>query len=264
MHRARLLACAAVFALTVSGCSGGPDEPADAAPSASASTLDGATDLALVLAESSYRFSIAFTTPARDIGDFEMPKEDGKVEGVADGHAGVLRAKSESGLAGALHKDSLVIGDQAWQRIDIGGTNLKGWMPTLAPMALNGLHPWRIPAALESAKNVAADAGGYTGTLDLTADPAEGLASYAMQGSDVDVTAVPFTLTLDGEGRPAAFRFEAGEGALSVAFEFSGYGIAVKEEPPSVDELAEPPVVDVDPDKIVCVGNDGKVVPCKD
>ncbi|MEV0644563.1 hypothetical protein AB0I28_04820 [Phytomonospora sp. NPDC050363] len=257
-------AFAACLLLAVTSACAGPTVTPNAPMGASAEPVqspDSAGEAAAILATGSYRFDIDFTTPQRTMGGFQKPAASAEGGGSADAHAGTLRvAYEEVDSRFASGAEILMIGEEAWSRMTSGGRAVIGWVRTVpGATAFSGLEPWALPGAVASAEGVAQTAPGeYTGTLDLRTSTLADL-----DGSvGADVSAVPFTLTLDAEGRPATFHFATVDGTLSAAYSFTDYGLTVDEKPPSDAELGDP--LDAAPGTDTKCSMNGEPVDCDD
>jgi hypothetical protein len=149
------------------------------------------------------------------------------------------------------------VGQDQWIKIDLGSSlNAKGginptkWM-LLDPKKLTGgsAHLFDLdgPDAMDTSGLftkvsgvTAIDATHLSGTVDISAATGVSkLGKDALQAVGQKATAVPFTLTLDSEGRPAKIEFKGDVDQLIQTLTWSNYG--------SPTPITAPPAADVIP-----------------
>ncbi|GLZ78010.1 hypothetical protein Afil01_28170 [Actinorhabdospora filicis] len=145
-----------------------------------------------------------------------------RVSGAFDTGAKVWRATA--GPVNAKRITILTIGEKQWSQ---GMTDM--WMASSVPF-LPRMAPWSVAEDLTAA----------TATIDVSLEESarlfETTVSEPFFGVDADFAAVPYTLTLDGQGRPATLEYAVA--GIAVTITFADYGLAVAEKAP---ENALPP-----------------------
>jgi hypothetical protein len=170
--------------------------------------------------------------------------------------ATVTLAASESGLQ--LHASATKIADKLWIKFDFGaalnrqaGIDPTKWMlvdpsklkQDVLPFDLTGPDALQIAGVFTSVTNVTAtDATHLAGTVDLTKAIGPNKPSKDdLSGAGSAAAAVPFTVTLDGQGRITELKItpDSAHPTLNMTATFSNYG--------SPSPITAPPAADVVP-----------------
>lgn len=240
------VALAALVTLSAAACKNDPaalNTGSSSAPPAAADTPQKNADptAALGLAvqktnEQSFRMKMTMAP--------EMTMET-TVDPVAKKSHGTMEMKSEGF---SMTSETILIGDDIYVKTEgpIVGSDGKWMHMSLKGLAdkMNMTQQMDPTSFLKNAKNVTqVDANTYTGELDLsdyTWGPGETTKSPQL-GS------IPFTLTLDGDGRMAKLQMEmknvAGDGKdRTMVLEVSDYGVPVEVSAPPADQVEDGPV----------------------
>lgn len=255
-HATGLVALAAGLALagcTSSGTAGsspGPTSSAVAVPStstdpAAASAIKSSTD---AMDSTSYTFSV---------------KTDGLTgSGANDPNTKTTTLSLNGQFQNSTVKlNSLVIGAQAWMKIDLGSQNGVLSIPTkwmhvdttklgsnsgldLDAVTIDPANPEGLWAGLTSAQKV--DSQHYTATIDLTKASGKTVSPYVVQQLGAKASAVPVAVTTDGQGRLVELVAKLSTVDSSLAdtdITYAGYGSTVTASAPVSTDVVEAPNV---------------------
>jgi hypothetical protein len=256
-HATGLVALAAGLALagcTSSGTSGasgsspGPTSPAAVVPSSStdpaaATAIKSSTD---AMDSTSYTFTV---------------KTDGLTgSGANDPNTKTTTLTLSGQFQNATVKvDSIVLGAQAWMKIDLGNQNGVLSIPTkwmhvdtvklgsgsgldLDATTIDPANPEGLWDGLTGAAKV--DSTHYTGTVDLTKVAGRTVSPYVVQQLGNKANAVPIAVTTDGQGRLTDLVLKLSTVDSSLAdtdVSYGGYGSTVTATAPASADVVEAP-----------------------
>ncbi len=219
------LLAAATFALTGCGStSSGTTTTSSTGPSTTIDAKAALTKAVSTLATNGYDIKVT-AGPLTGTGSIDPGKglgleEKGTVQGVAVDLNVVaigtdFYAKIDVGPLG----NTLGLHSQQWYKVDTSKIDTSSLPVNLSSSDLLG-----VAGLLTSVTDVTAtDSTHITGTVDLSAAKSALLAQSDMASAAADVKAVPFTVTLDDQGRISELKVE-GTGDVSVDVQFSNYG----------------------------------------
>jgi hypothetical protein len=226
-------------------------------PAASATPPSGSAVLAAAAAKTrgqSYQFVVAYGTTLTG-------------EGVTTGTGSATSMKvtiADPGSGVIVKIDALVLKDAAYARIDLG--QAAGAMVGISPTTWVHIDPAKAPGAarlgIAPGKDIfgpdtyvkaveTANADGSTqvsGTLDLSKTALPGLALAQLPAGADGKKTLPFTATLDGEGRIVTITVKVpAVGTLAAAdltTTYSNWGVTVDATPPPASQTIDaPPLV---------------------
>jgi len=243
----------ATAALALTGCAGGT-----ATPGASASAAPGSTTSAAA-ADPAAAAALGTAATALDATSYQVTVTAGPgVTMTAQVDPPNGKGIATIALTGAnadLRITTLLIGSDLYAQIP-GITKAGTWthvdVSRLPDGANIGLRPGQVDPAytaqlLTSATDVrSTGAHSYRGTLDLTkAVGLTGVTQVSVTGLGDSATKVPFTVTLDDQGRPAEMTIQPpamkGTTAQPIVVRYSGYGTTVTADRPAAAEITEAP-----------------------
>lgn len=237
-----------VASLALAACGTSSNTTASGSPSASTSSASIAPDVALANA----------ITALKDQG-FDVNATEGTVTGNGtidpSNKAGTIEVKgTQQGVS--IDVAFTEIGTDAWAKVDLGalssqlGINPKKWMKLdLSKMTGKDSMPFDLSQgdALELGKLISSvadvkrtDATHLTGTVDLTAATGPNAPDAdAVQKAGAAAKAIPFTATLDSQGRLTELKIN-GSSDLALDFQLTNFGSPTKVTPPASDVIPAP------------------------
>lgn len=202
--RLPLLLLAVLTALTA--CEVG-DSPTPATSSSSAPVIADAPAAGRLLAATTGKMTAVYRDAEGELL---------RVSGVFDTTAKVWRATAGPVLAKRV--GILTIGEEQWSQ---AGPDL--WTVVSGPI-LPRIAPWAVAEDLTSA----------TSTIDVSLEDDQTLTMLSVPEPFFNVagdfSALPYTLTVDGQGRPASLEYAVA--GITVTITFSEYGLTVAEKAP--------------------------------
>ncbi|MEU4238126.1 hypothetical protein [Actinoplanes sp. NPDC026619] len=244
------LATMATAALAVAGCDNGSATPAASAapaPSVAAGPSSGAADATAVSALSKATALLgttSFTLTATSGTGFKMT---GAIDPVGSKASAQLTA---SGTNAEINIKTLLVGDDLYAQVP-GITKAGTWTHldgSRLPAGANiGLRPNQIdPVGTANLLGAATDvkettASTYAGTLDLTkAAGLAGLSQVTIDSYGTAASKVPFTATLDDQGRLNKLTVTVPQGD-PIDVTYADYGAPVNVTAPAASEVTEAP-----------------------
>lgn len=150
-----------------------------------------------------------------------------------------------TGIAADDTLEFVIIGADVWSKTTIGSDGLRwlhktweGFGPRLSYFAIDSV------ALLKTAKDVEESAENtYRGLFDASALPMNPLRISLWDHPDVDLMAIPFTATLDDDGRLTRLEITtaATDGPETFVIVLSDHGAPVDVAPPPADQVDEMP-----------------------
>jgi hypothetical protein len=244
------LAIIAALALGAAGCTNGTPTPAS---SPSASGTDVLNAAVAKTKGKSYHFNLTYGTALTGDGDSS-----------GDGAATSMNITLADAVSGVTVKvGALVLPSDAYAKVDLGPA--AGAMIGISPDTWLHIDPAKAPGAARLGIKPGVDIFGpdtyvkgvatatvsspteVTGTLDLSKSAPPGVASTEAAKLDASQRVVPFTATLDDQGRISKIVVKLPAIGVSPASDltstYSNWGVAVDQNKPPADKTVEAPAL---------------------
>jgi hypothetical protein len=247
-HAGRALAALATAAFVLTGCDNGGATPAASAPAptdtaSSASAADPAAVSALSkataqLGTSSFTITATSGSGFKLTGAIDPPNGNGTAQMTASGPNAEVTIKTMLVGKDLYAQVPGITKGGTWTHVDVSrlpeGANL-GLQP-------NQVDPVNTAHLLGAATDVhATGTDSYAGTLDLTkAAGLAGLTQVTIDGYGQAASKVPFTTTLDAQGRLSTLTINLPQGE-PIQVQYADYGAPVTVTAPAPSEITEAP-----------------------